>query len=66
MLKEAKITHVVSTLRARPNEARLAPYEHLTVDIDDMEDEDFLQHFPVTNRFIQQGLDSGGGVLVHW
>ncbi|KAI9886766.1 MAG: hypothetical protein M1823_001409 [Watsoniomyces obsoletus] len=65
VLKKANITHIVSTLRATPNEALLAPYQHLTVEIDDMEDEDFLQHFPVTNRFIQQGLDDGGGVLVH-
>ena len=41
-------------------------YKHHVVDIDDVEDENTLQYFPASNAFIQEGLDGGGGVLVHW
>jgi len=37
----------------------------MLVEVDDVEDENLLEHLPATNRFIQQGLDGGGGVLVH-
>jgi len=40
--------------------------KHLLVEIDDVEDENLLQYFVTTNGFIQEGLDGGGGVLVHW
>lgn len=40
--------------------------KHLIVEIDDLEDEDVIQHIPTSNDFIQEGVDSGGGVLVHW
>jgi dual specificity phosphatase 12 len=43
-----------------------APYKHLMIDADDVEDEDLLCHFQTTNKFIQEGLDEGGGVFVHW
>jgi len=42
------------------------PYKRLLIEVDDVEDENLLQHFKATNAFIQQGLDSGGGVFVHW
>lgn len=38
----------------------------MVVEVDDVEDENLLEHFPATNQFIQEGLDGGGGVLVHW
>lgn len=41
-------------------------YKHLHVEVDDVEDENLLEHFKATNEFIQEGLDSGGSVLVHW
>jgi dual specificity phosphatase 12 len=31
-----------------------------------VDDENLLEHFPTCNRFIQDGLDAGGGVLIHW
>ena len=31
-----------------------------------MEDENIIEHFAGSNAFIQEGLDGGGGVLVHW
>ncbi|KZF21524.1 dual specificity protein phosphatase 12 [Xylona heveae TC161] len=64
-LKEANITHVVSVLRMPLEEALFQPYKHHVVEVDDIEDENLLEHFEATNKFIQDGLDAGGGVLVH-
>lgn len=65
-LQKANITHVVSALR-QPLEVQLfSRFEHLVVELDDVDDEDIVQHFARSNAFIKEGLDSGGGVLVHW
>ena len=68
-LKEANITHVLSVLRLPTDSSYFDPFKgrkHLLVEIDDVEDENLLQYFVTTNGFIQEGLDGGGGVLVHW
>lgn len=44
----------------------LKDYKHMQVEVDDVEDENLLEHFKATNAFIQEGLDSGGSVFVHW
>ena len=41
-------------------------FERKIVEVDDVEDENLLEHFDDCNRFIQEGLDAEGGVLVHW
>ncbi|MCJ1336800.1 tyrosine protein phosphatase yvh1 [Bachmanniomyces sp. S44760] len=70
-LRTANITHVVSALRVLPatrsilDQNLLSPYEHLAVEVDDVDDENIMEHFATSNAFIQKGLDSGGGVLVH-
>ena len=65
-LKEANITHVVSAVR-EPLDADLHQnYEHHVVDVWDLGEENIIQYFGGSNRFIQAGLDGGGGVLVHW
>ena len=38
----------------------------MVVEVDDVDDENLLEHFPETNRFISDALDAGGSVLVHW
>ena len=48
------------------DEDLFTPYKHMTVEVDDVEDENLLEHFPATNQFIQDGLDGEGGVFVHW
>lgn len=53
-------------LRLPLDEALFAKYKHLVVEVDDVDDENLLEHFAATNAFIQEGLDGGGGVLVHW
>lgn len=65
-LQQANITHVLSVLRTPLDQDLFSPFKHMVVEVDDVEDENLLEHFPATNSFIQQGLDGGGGVLVHW
>ncbi|KAL8935372.1 MAG: hypothetical protein Q9216_005461 [Gyalolechia sp. 2 TL-2023] len=64
-LKEANITHVLSVLTLPLDEALFEGYSRLVIDVDDDEGADIIQHFPASNAFIQEGLDGGGGVLVH-
>lgn len=63
-LQQANITHVLSVLRTPLDQDLFAPFKHHVVEVDDVDDENLLEHFPATNHFIQEGLDGGGGVLV--
>lgn len=65
-LKRANITHVVSALRLPLDPNLYKEYNHHVVELDDLEDENIIEHFEASNRFIQGGVDGGGGVLVHW
>ena len=65
-LRKANITHVVSALCLPLDRDLFGGYKHLVLEVNDVEDENILQHFPASNRFVQEGLESGGGVLVHW
>ena len=65
-LRKANITHVLSVLRLPLDQDLFKDYEHYVVELDDVEDENIIQHFKSSNEFIQKGLDGGGGVLVHW
>ena len=53
-------------IRINPEQEIFKPYQHFSIDVDDMDDENLLEHFPAAIRFIQSGLDAGGSVLVHW
>jgi dual specificity phosphatase 12 len=57
---------VLSVLGLPLDKELFKPFKHLVVEVDDVEDENLLQYFTTTNGFIQEGLDGGGGVLVHW
>jgi len=65
-LQECGITHVLSVLRLPLDQSLFEGYVHKVVEVDDMDDENLLQHFPSCAGFIQDALDSGGAVLVHW
>ena len=65
-LRKANITHVVTVMRPPLEENLYEGYRHLVVDIDDLESENLIEWFGRSNAFIQEGLDEGGGVLVHW
>ncbi|KAG9840449.1 dual specificity protein phosphatase 12, partial [Aureobasidium melanogenum] len=64
-LAEAGITHVLSVLRLPLEEKLFEGYKHMVIEVDDVEDENLLEHFPAATRFIEDGLASGGAVLVH-
>lgn len=66
MVKEAKITHVVSVLRYPIEEQILKPFKHFQIEVDDEDEENLLEFFPASTRFIEDALESGGSVLVHW
>ena len=65
-LKKADITHVVSALRLPLDNELFVNFKHHVVEVDDVDDENVIEHFTDSNAFIQEGIDSGGGVLVHW
>ena len=65
-MRTAEITHVLSVARMPFKKDLFQGYKHLQVEVDDVEDENLLEHLSETNRFIQDGLDGGGGVFVHW
>lgn len=65
-MSSANITHVLSVIRLRPKDDLFAGYQHHRIEVDDIDDENLLEHFPSAIKFIQSGLDAGGGVLVHW
>ncbi|EER26098.1 Dual specificity phosphatase, catalytic domain containing protein [Coccidioides posadasii C735 delta SOWgp] len=65
-LRNANITHVVTVMRGGVDKDRFKSFQgHLHIAVDDISDEDLLQHFPTTNAFIRSGLEQGGGVLIH-
>lgn len=57
---------MVSAIRLPLDESMFAPYKHHVIEIDDVDDENILEHFAGSNAFIEEGLGSGRGVLVHW
>lgn len=60
------MTHVLSALKPPLDLGAFRQVKHLVIGVDDVDEEDLIQHFPASNAFIQEGLDGGGGVLVHW
>ncbi|KAJ2084763.1 tyrosine protein phosphatase yvh1 [Coemansia sp. S142-1] len=63
-LKEAGITHILSVARhyppSHPND-----FIYMSVEIDDLPEENIIQFFPETNSFTSSVLESGGRMLVH-
>ncbi|KAJ5579560.1 uncharacterized protein N7459_005545 [Penicillium hispanicum] len=64
-LERANITHILSVIRLNPAQDVFSSYQHLSIDVDDMDDENLLEHFPAAIKFIQSGLNAGGSILVH-
>ncbi|KAK3346939.1 protein-tyrosine phosphatase-like protein [Lasiosphaeria hispida] len=57
VIAEHKITHVLSVIKySLPEDDAYRGIQHLSIDIDDMEDQDILVHFPKMVRFIERGL----------
>lgn len=66
LFQQAGITHIVSILDFDIYEAgAFKEYKHLHLRLDDDPNENLLQHFPESNKFIEDAIASGGGVFVH-
>lgn len=61
LVREHNITHILSVIKYSLdfNQDMFRGIEHLSIDIDDMEDEDLLVYFPKMVRFIERGLYGG-------
>jgi dual specificity phosphatase 12 len=57
-MEEHKITHILSVIKCslNLNEEYFRGVQHMSVDVDDMQDEDLLAQFPRMVRFIEEGL----------
>ncbi|CZR59603.1 probable YVH1-protein tyrosine phosphatase [Phialocephala subalpina] len=70
-LENTGITHIVSVLRYDFKDFEdWQKYDHLNIEVDDVEDENLLGEFENSGKFIEEALKSGrdgkvGGVLVH-
>ncbi|KAF8545101.1 protein-tyrosine phosphatase-like protein [Trichophaea hybrida] len=64
-LQAAAITHVVSVLRLPLDKSLFEGFEHLVVEVDDVEDGNLIEHFAITNEFISNALNNDGAVLIH-
>jgi len=66
------ITHIVSVLKYDFKDFEdWEKYEHLNIEVDDVDDENLLGEFERTGSWIEKGLREGkdgrnGSVLVHW
>lgn len=58
LMEEHKITHILSVIKVslNMNEEYFRGVQHMSIDIDDMEDEDLLVECPKMVRFIEEGL----------
>ncbi|KAK3317373.1 protein-tyrosine phosphatase-like protein [Cercophora scortea] len=58
LVESFNITHVLSVIQyaLNPEEETYRTTEHMSIDIDDMEDSDILIHLPRMVRFIEKGL----------
>lgn len=65
-MRNVGITHVVSVLRYHLDEQMTDGLIHLQIEVDDEDEENLLEHLPTTNKFIEDALDGGGCVFVHW
>jgi dual specificity phosphatase 12 len=65
-LKTAAISHMVSVLRLPLDKTLFEGFEHLVIEVDDVEDENLIEHFPKANEFISSALKNDGAVFIHW
>lgn len=65
-MKAKAITHVLSVLRLPMDKSLFQDFEHLVVEVDDVEDENLIQHFASTNAFVEKAMASDGAVFIHW
>ncbi|KAI9593770.1 dual specificity protein phosphatase 12 [Syncephalis fuscata] len=64
-LNKAGITHVIRCLVDANEEKCLDGIAYLNIEVQDLEQDNLLQHFNTACTFIQDALEGGQGVLVH-
>lgn len=64
-LKANGITGIISVLRSSVPDMTEHGFKHIQIQVDDEDSENILQHFGETNKFIEEILKDGQGVLVH-
>lgn len=68
LIKAANITHILSVIDYEPgleSKEHLRECKKLHIWAEDDPNEDLLKSFERTSRFIEEGLNGGGGVFVH-
>ena len=65
VLKTNKITHVVCCIDVSDPSRFPNDFKYLNVKADDRVDQDMIQYFDQTNKFIDECLKNGGSVYVH-
>lgn len=58
-LANCQITHIVSVIDWKFNDESplIKDYEHLHISVDDVDEENLIEHFPRSNAFIKNGLN---------
>ena len=66
LFEEAKMTHILSLLDYDVYESgRFDQYKHFQVRLDDDPNENIIEHFGETNKFLDSALEHGGAAFVH-
>jgi len=65
-MRAKAISHVLSVLRLPLDRSLFEGFEHLVIEVDDVEGENLIEHFATTNAFVEKAVANGGAVLIHW
>ncbi|TGZ83872.1 dual specificity protein phosphatase 12 [Ascodesmis nigricans] len=64
-MKENEITHIVTVLRQPLDHTLFEGYEHLVIEVDDVEEENLIEHFARSYSWIDEAVKKGGRVFIH-
>lgn len=66
VLEDEGITHVLTVMRELDHSKMLESFKRLIIDINDDPDESIIDYFASAIQWIDDALEEGGKVLVHW
>lgn len=64
-LKREKVTHILSLVQSGVKPEHVADFEHMQINVDDIEDENIIKFFPQILEFIDRAVQQGTSILVH-
>lgn len=64
-LKSYNVSHILSLVQVKVNPEFVENFKHMQINIDDVEDENIIRHFPAIIEFMDEAIQSGTSVLVH-